>query len=72
MSSEILNCFALSITFSWWRSYRKKHKLSWDHSKVTCLVKNTYPYEKLSVALHREMTDAASPASRAVQSKNMW
>lgn len=32
----------------------------------------TYPYEKLSLDLHLEMTEAASPANSAVQSKNMW
>lgn len=31
----------------------------------------TYPYEYASFARHLEMTEAASPASRAVQSKNM-
>ncbi len=32
----------------------------------------SHPYEKESLDLHREMTDAARPARRAVQSKNMW
>ena len=32
----------------------------------------TYPYEYFSFALHREIRDAMRPASRAVQSKNMW
>lgn len=33
---------------------------------------SAYPYEKESLDLHREITDAARPASSAVQSKNMW
>lgn len=32
----------------------------------------TYPYENLSFARHFVMTEAARPASNAVQSKNMW
>lgn len=32
----------------------------------------TYPYENRSFLPHLEMTDATSPASNAVQSKNMW
>lgn len=33
---------------------------------------SAYPYEKESLDLHREITDAARPARSAVQSKNMW
>ncbi len=33
---------------------------------------STYPYENVCVALHFDITDAAKPASSAVQSKNMW
>lgn len=33
---------------------------------------SAYPYEKESLDRHREITDAARPARRAVQSKNMW
>lgn len=33
---------------------------------------SAYPYEKESLDLQREITDAARPASSAVQSKNMW
>ena len=33
---------------------------------------HTYPYEKESFDLHLEITEAASPAKSAVQSKNMW
>lgn len=32
----------------------------------------TYPYENASVDFHLAMTVAASPASKAVQSKNIW
>lgn len=34
--------------------------------------KETYPYGYLSFALHFVITDAAKPANKAVQSKNMW
>ena len=33
--------------------------------------KQNYPYENLSLALQREMSDAIRPANNAVQSKNM-
>lgn len=32
----------------------------------------TYPYGYLSFALHFVITDAAKPANKAVQSKNIW
>ena len=32
----------------------------------------TYPYVNLSLALHLDISAATSPASNAVQSKNMW
>lgn len=31
-----------------------------------------YPYEYLSLDLHLDITEAARPATRPVQSKNMW
>ena len=33
---------------------------------------DAYPYEYFSFARHLEMSDAIKPASKAVQSKNMW
>lgn len=31
-----------------------------------------YPYENLSLGRHLEIKEAANPATRPVQSKNMW
>lgn len=46
-----------------------KNKLLTNPARTSAL---TYPKEYLSLALHLVITEAARPASKPVQSKNMW
>ena len=55
-----------------WEGCKFASHVSIYYLQVHVYTKCNYPYEKASFALHLDITDAASPASKAVQSKNIW